>query len=690
MTTACAAGAVEARGATVLVEVRDVHFQISKRGGYYEVTLLRDGAAPVKAPWELNAGDGTQFLQSLEQIEGNTCIRDDVDYVGQELWLQLTSAEVGAAFTSLRGAQDSLWAADDVSRADFVVRLDIPEELHSWPWESLYDRKVSALGFAAKPRYCIAHHPPPEASIAPYKARPGAALSMLIVAPEDTGLDVAREIEAIIEIAAARKVTPVVLKHRVTAPAIHQKLAGNHWDIVHYIGHGEVNASGRLEIAVNDDTGARVPLLAETLCDSFGAAASVRLAVFNCCRGSGGPAPRTDILSGLGPMLMRKRVPAVVTMRYEISDYLAYRFAESFYASLLRDNEAGRVDVAICEARGTLAREPRGQARSSITPILHLAPGYHRLFTFEAAAAVGAILVDRPLPAPAIIPERRELDDELKEALRQKRCIPIVGPGILRVGMERYAEGPPGPLELIRVITGAFGNYPNEADLELGRNVTPTTEWMQSVVLQWVCQHHGRTPKEWRKLAEKIGQEYQRFQCPTLLRNLAQVPFPALFYTWFDGWLQQCVLRGGPGLNEVITRISEARESMSEQHEQQLRPLVLLRGSFKDPPTMVFTEDNHDKLFADISNMRADLLEVTRRYEASVLFIGLNPREPLVRKLCQTLLVSNRTTQRMQGQTFFLCPDERTADKAYWDQFETQWVVDEIEPFLDKVIEAAS
>lgn len=370
------------------MNVCDLHLRIANTGPDWSVCFLEQGEATIDRPWELDSDVHTQFFKHVQSIEYNVCTWDDLNYVGNELWLRLTPSEIGKAIASIRARQKSLWNTGDHSRDDFIVRLELPERLRELPWESLYDRDISALGLAARPRYCIVHHPPAEANIAPYRPRNGSNLSMLIVAPENTQLDVAREINVVSKAATSRNTKIKLLDRRVTLATIHQALAGQSWDIVHYIGHGEVNARSRLEIVVNRENGDTDAVDAEQLCDSFEAATTVRLAMFNCCRGSGAPASRPDVLCGLGPMLMRKGVPAVVSMRYEIEDQVACNFARSFYESLLKGDAAGRIDTAMCEARGALSRDNGGHLRSVITPILHLSPGYHALFDFAGPPAM--------------------------------------------------------------------------------------------------------------------------------------------------------------------------------------------------------------------------------------------------------------------------------------------------------------
>ncbi len=132
----------------------------------------------------------TEFRNNLRTIETNTCTWQEINYVGGQLWLGLTPDELRQGLrVATRRRHHRPGLSDSTPRC--------PDECRSYPWESLYDRNISLLGRAEKPRYGIVHHPPAEAHIAAYEPREGTSLSMLILAPENTQLDVSREIGAL-------------------------------------------------------------------------------------------------------------------------------------------------------------------------------------------------------------------------------------------------------------------------------------------------------------------------------------------------------------------------------------------------------------------------------------------------------------------------------------------------------------
>ena len=93
----------------------------------------------------------------------------------------------------------------------------------------------------------------------------------------------------------------------------------------------------------------------EGLAELFGGRRSVQLVVLAACRG----AWRTGLgmsITGLGPLIVRYGVPAVVAMQDPIPEKTAMFFTQKFYEALARwrDKTGGMVDVAMNEARKSL------------------------------------------------------------------------------------------------------------------------------------------------------------------------------------------------------------------------------------------------------------------------------------------------------------------------------------------------
>ena len=192
--------------------------------------------------------------------------------------------------------------------------------------------------------------------------------------------------------------------------------------------------------------------------------------VLNCCRGGSVVTDRG--IAGLGPMLLRRGAAAVVAMRYEVTDDVAVRFADEFYRELFGGETPGRVDRAVESARVVVFQNPTGGSRRGfITPVLYLAPGGEQLFPLDRpvppapAPAGGAAAATGVEPPPSRPPARAALPAGLVRAVRERRCVPVLGPGLLAALAVREAP-PPVPRNLIRSLADV-SHYPEAGDFDL-------------------------------------------------------------------------------------------------------------------------------------------------------------------------------------------------------------------------------
>jgi tetratricopeptide (TPR) repeat protein len=122
---------------------------------------------------------------------------------------------------------------------------------------------------------------------------------------------------------------------------------------------------------------------------------SLRLAVLNACEA--GRTDPADPFAGVADTLVRRGIPAVVAMQFEVTDHAAVEFAPALYGALA----AGRtVDAAVAEARKAMYTvSPLEWA----TPVLYLRADDARLFDIS----------DRPAPTVNMAAKRADEGDSL-------------------------------------------------------------------------------------------------------------------------------------------------------------------------------------------------------------------------------------------------------------------------------------
>lgn len=261
------------------------------------------------------------------------------------------------------------------------LRVEDPE-IATVPWEYLYSPiRSDFLGAStATPivRYLELPEPP----------RPLAAslpLHMLVVIPEDSELDTETEkrdlLDALGDLQASQQVRLHFLDGRVTRERLSDTLLAGRFDIFHFIGHGDFQDE-QAYLVLNRGEGGDDFVDHDWMARLFANHPSMKLVVLNACKSARVSSARP--LVGMAPQLVRREIPAVVAMQFEIADEEALCFARTFYRSLFDGADRGRVDVAVSHARNELLKEyPDSGAMGA--PILFMRGAEGVLFSLEAA-----------------------------------------------------------------------------------------------------------------------------------------------------------------------------------------------------------------------------------------------------------------------------------------------------------------
>lgn len=631
--------------------------------GAWVVELRVDGDEPTVAPFELDLSLESQTSRDLDGIEKGTCTADDIQNLGSELWTRLLSGPIETKYDAARRrCRDQ--------EGVLKIRLLLPPQLEAFPWESLWDFDEASL--ATSPLASVARRL--AAPTVPHQPVAEASLRMLVVIPTGSGLPTSSEWEKIRQsaIAAGDRVELECLDGRVTLNRLAAALRQD-WDIVHFIGHGRLDDQKRVELRFNRDgpdrpkeEGAKADdeewISARLFAQQF-QRHPARLVIVNACHG-GGLDP--EALSGLSSYLTKARVPAVLLMRWAIHDSAAADFAAAFYREIFAGERPGRVDLAAQEGRAALERtyHDRERARSAITPVLYLGEGCEQLFELLREERRPAL--SGRFPALALVDDR--IDRRLVRAIENRCCLPILGPGILVAGAERRQAIPPGPGGLAQRLA-EVSSFP------AFERLTPLTDsaagWLTPVLFERVCQHfESVSDGERRALNEAIREAYRPFVPHPALDQIAGWNVPGLVYTHVDGLLEQSLQR----LRGRNLRIVHA-EDLDGKTSPGAGELVLLnlRGSYM-APSMVLTEEDEDRLLDRmhaVASFVADLMN--RDGGGNLLFLGISPRDPLVRALARRLL--REDVARNRGTAFFVSDHTPMADRAYWKQFhKLEWL----------------
>jgi hypothetical protein len=289
----------------------------------------------------------------------------------------------GAVLECLRRSADQAAAAQVPLR--IRLRLSDCPELMDLPWELLYDRRdnwfLALSGATPIVRYV-------QLPVQPRPIPVALPLRILVVRSEPEGypnLHLDAEWRQVTETLAdlidtgALAVTELALP---TLGELRKALMREQFHVLHYMGHGGFDDHVGGTLIFTNASGRAVPVTAETLGVLLRDHASLRLAILNACEAARGDP--TDPFAGVADTLVRRGIPAVVAMQFEVSDGAAVEFAPALYGALV----AGRpIDAALAEARKAIYTiSPVEWA----TPVLYLRADDAHLFDITRPAPTAA------------------------------------------------------------------------------------------------------------------------------------------------------------------------------------------------------------------------------------------------------------------------------------------------------------
>lgn len=269
------------------------------------------------------------------------------------------------------------------------------------------------------------------------------------------------------------------------------------WHVFHFIGHGGFDpASDEGLILLEDTDGSSCPLMATQLGRLLTRHPSMRLVVLNSCEGARGGS--RDIFSSTASILVRRGIPAVLAMQYEISDKAAIQFSTMFYKSIAAGSP---VDASVTEARTSISIK-YGRSLEWATPVLYMrAPDgvlYH--IDPELARELARIRAEqeelRRQEAARLAQEQIERETAEKERLAREQSLAAAR----RAELERLAREQAQKAELERL------QKEQEQKAEQERIAR---EQAKKVEQERIAQERARKVEQERIAQEKTLQEKQ-------------------------------------------------------------------------------------------------------------------------------------------------------------------------------------
>jgi len=279
-----------------------------------------------------------------------------------------------------------------------------PSELAVLPWEFLYDaerdRYPSLSSNTPLVRYLDLPQP-----VEPLRVSPPLRVLGMVTSPLGLNpLDVEHEKRLVEEATRGLReggLLELTWLEGQTWRHLQRAMRRGPWHIFHFVGHGGFDAATEEgALALSNDVGHMHLLRARSLSELLDDHYPLRLVFLNSCEGARGS--ENDAFSSTAATLVRRGVPAVVAMQYEITDTAAIEFSRDFYEALA---DSLPVDAAVTEARAAVSMDSMLEWG---TPVLYMHSPDGRVFD---------ILATSPRAHPT--PEREERREE--DALRQYR-----------------------------------------------------------------------------------------------------------------------------------------------------------------------------------------------------------------------------------------------------------------------------
>jgi formylglycine-generating enzyme required for sulfatase activity len=309
-------------------------------GRDYRVSVLRspggEGKVEVRFPYdEIGLKNRLLTLENALLRSGGKRRRmpnkreKEVLNFGQTLFDTLFSGDV-------RSCYDVSW--DRVRSEGKGLRIKLrfeTEALSTLPWEFLHDPRRGEYLALSNYTPLVRYFELAQSLQAMPVVSPLRILGMIASPADLPELDVAVEKERVEQATAdlrAEGVVDLVWLEGQSWRELQKAMRRGPWHIFHFIGHGMFDArADEGSVIFANRNGRSQRMSATNLARLLGDHAALRLVFLNSCEGGQGG---QDVFSSTASILVRRGVPCVLAMQYEVTDAAAVEFSRTFYEAI--------------------------------------------------------------------------------------------------------------------------------------------------------------------------------------------------------------------------------------------------------------------------------------------------------------------------------------------------------------------
>lgn len=414
------------------MEYLDFDLEIQRlAGGQYRVAVVRSPAgeaeAIVRFPYDDIALENRLDKVEIALLKSSGTRRGvpteeekAVQEFGQALYETLFSGEIRARYDV---------SCERAAQNDQGVRLRLciqAPELAALPWEFLFNARDGEF-VCLSSRTPVVRYIELQEPVRSLKVTPPLRILGMVASPSDLApLDVMREKERLERATAGlrdRGAVELTWLEGCTWRDLQRAMRGGPWHIFHFVGHGAYdNAGDEGVVVLCDEAGFSDQLPASRLARLLADQQNLRLVLINACEGA--KAGKRSIFSSVASVLVRRGIPSVIAMQYEITDAAAIEFGRAFYEALA---DGWPVDAAATEARKAVSLE-LGNSVEWGTPVVYMRTPDGVLFDLAALprqpAAVPARAEYIPIAAPSDV--EQETRNEESPPAAQTMVTPVI------------------------------------------------------------------------------------------------------------------------------------------------------------------------------------------------------------------------------------------------------------------------
>lgn len=304
----------------------------------------------------------------------------DPGEVGKTLFESLFRGEIRERFLVSLAMVGQREATD--LRIRLLIDPKVADQISRWPWELLHRSETRDFLGRGSQTPIVRQVEVDRPRFAPTPLEELRVLAVLSDPREVEPLNVAREKEQLESVLGSVAGIRLRFLEKATIEKLRQRVREEPFDILHFVGHGDLEKSGRGTVIFEDEHGGPDPVPGTVLADTLDSReTSVRLVFLNACETACLPRAENghDPYTGVAAALIMAGVPAVVANQFPISDRAALCFSNVFYQSLVNGDP---LEMAVAEGRKAIFRSLRDSWEWA-TPVLFLGLPHGLLFSMQ-------------------------------------------------------------------------------------------------------------------------------------------------------------------------------------------------------------------------------------------------------------------------------------------------------------------